>query len=473
MTQITQKKGRAGMQQREIAEIVQRQRAFFRSGATKDPVFRAEQLRLLGRAVELHEKEIMEALHRDLGKPPFEAYSAEVGFVRRELDYALKNLHAWSRARKVSTPLINFPGQSFILPEPFGVTLIIGPWNYPFQLLFSPLIGAIAAGNCGVIKPSEAASATSSVISSLVNENFEESFISVVEGDAEAARLLLEEKFDYIFFTGGAVVGRLVMEAAARNLTPLTLELGGKNPCIVEKDAPPEASARKIAWGKFMNAGQLCVAPDYLLVHKSVRESLVEHLSASIKKFYGEEPLKSPDYARIINERHFNRLSAFLGNGKILFGGTTDPASRFIAPTLLGDVTWEDPIMQEEIFGPILPILEYENLDEVINLLSKKPKPLALYFFSQNGSLQERILRDTSSGGLCINETVSHILPANLPFGGVGESGLGAYHGQASFTTFSHMKSVLRKGFFPDLPLKYPPYNKSLGLVKTLLRYFS
>jgi aldehyde dehydrogenase (NAD+) len=461
------------MQQREIGEIVQRQRAFFAGGGTKDPAFRREQLRILKSTIEKRESEIMEALRRDLGKPPFEAYTAEVGFVLRELDCALKNLHVWSRARRVPTPLINFPGRSFILPEPFGVALIIGPWNYPFQLLFSPLIGAIAAGNCAVIKPSEAAPSTSSVILSLVNENFEESFISVVEGDAEAARLLLEEKFDYIFFTGGAVVGRLVMQAAARHLTPLTLELGGKNPCIVEKDAPLEASARKIAWGKFMNAGQLCVAPDYLLAHRSIREKLVGHITSVLRKFYGEDPQKSPDYARIINERHFSRLSALLGKGRILLGGQTDAATRYIAPTLLDGISWEDPIMQEEIFGPILPILEYDDLDEALRLLSGRPRPLALYFFSQNRALQEQILRDTSSGGVCINETVSHIISANLPFGGVGESGMGAYHGRESFNTFSHLKSVLRKGFFPDLPLKYPPYNKSLGLVKTLLKYFS
>ena len=461
------------MQQQEIQEILKKQREFFKSGRTRDPAFRSEQLRLLGRAVELHEKEIMEALHRDLGKPPFEAYSAEVGYVRRELDYALKHLRTWTKARKVSTPLINFPGSSFIFPEPYGVALIIGPWNYPFQLLFSPLIGAIAAGNCAILKPSEVAPATSAAMAALIGAHFDPSFIAVAEGDAETARLLLEEKFDYLFFTGGAAVGRIVMQAAARHLTPLTLELGGKNPCIVEKDAPLEATARKIAWGKFMNAGQLCVAPDYLLVHKSVKDIMVEHLSAAIRKFYGDNPLKSPDYARIVNEKHFLRLSALLGNGKILFGGTTDPASRFIAPTLLGGVSWGDAVMQEEIFGPILPILEYENLNEVICLLSEKPKPLALYFFSQNRALQERIIRETSSGGICINETVSHLISANLPFGGVGESGLGAYHGQASFTTFSHMKSVLRKGFFPDLPLKYPPYRKSLGLIRTLLKYFS
>jgi acyl-CoA reductase-like NAD-dependent aldehyde dehydrogenase len=399
-------------------------------------------------------------------KPQREAYASEIGMVLHEINYAIGNLKSWAKPRRVRTPRDHFLASSFIYAEPLGVILIIGPWNYPFQLVLSPLVGAIAAGNCSVLKPSEIASASSDVIASLIGHHFEPGFITVIQGGAETTQRLLAEKFDYIFFTGGTRVGKIVMEAAAKHLTPVTLELGGKSPCIVDRDVHIEYAARRITWGKFLNAGQTCVAPDYLLVDRSIKDELLERMKTCIREFYGDDPSRSPDYGRVISERHFDRLSQLLQGGKIIIGGDADAGDRYIAPTVIDHVSWNDEIMQEEIFGPILPVIEYGDLEEAISAINGRPKPLSLYFFSRNRGNQERVLRETSSGGVCINDTIIHLGTRTLPFGGVGESGMGSYHGKASFDTFSHQKSVLRRSFLFDTKLRYPPYRDKLKYLK-------
>jgi acyl-CoA reductase-like NAD-dependent aldehyde dehydrogenase len=366
---------------------------------------------------------------------------------------------------------MHLPAKSLIYPEPAGVVLILAPWNYPFQLTFAPLIGAIAAGNCAVLKPSEYAPHMSAAIAEIIRNGFEEHYITVTEGGVEVSKALLQEKFDHIFFTGSTTVGKLVMRAASQHLTPVTLELGGKSPCIVWKDANIEVTSRRILWGKFMNAGQTCVAPDFLLVHKDIREGLIEALINGIGKFYGPSPQQSKDYARIINENHFERLIKYLGDGTVLFGGEHDKKDLYISPTLLSNVEQSSPVMQDEIFGPILPIIEFETMEDVIDRIRSKPKPLSLYLFTDDKSVQEAILRNTSSGGVCVNDTVSHIVGSDLPFGGVGESGFGSYHGKASFDSFTHYKSVLKRSFSFDARMKYPPYQVELKKIKRILKF--
>jgi acyl-CoA reductase-like NAD-dependent aldehyde dehydrogenase len=356
-----------------------------------------------------------------------------------------------------------------IYPDPLGIVLIISPWNYPFALAISPLIGAIAAGNCAVIKPSESTPTVSQVIAEIIQQTFSTTEMAVVEGDAIISQQLLMEKFDHIFFTGGTKIGQLVMEAAAKNLTPVTLELGGKSPCIVDTEIDLEETAKRIAWGKFLNAGQTCIAPDYLLVEKSIKESLITKLQECIVNFYSTNPQTSPDYCRIVNDHQFNRLKALLKDGDILTGGQTDLEEKYIAPTLMTNVSLESELVQEEIFGPILPILDYANLEDAIAFINQRPKPLALYLFSNNKSKQERILEATSSGGVCINDTIFQVGVIDLPFGGVGPSGMGAYHGKATFDTFSHYKSVLKKSFRFELNIRYPPYGNKLNWIKRLL----
>jgi acyl-CoA reductase-like NAD-dependent aldehyde dehydrogenase len=365
--------------------------------------------------------------------------------------------------------LEQFPASAKIYPEPLGVVLIIGPWNYPFQLNILPLVGAIAAGNCAIVKPSEIAANTSKVVAELINKTFDPAYIAAVEGGVETSQQLLAEKFDYIFFTGGTNVGRVVMEAAAKNLTPVTLELGGKSPCIVDSDISIENSAKRIVWGKFINAGQTCIAPDYLLVNRAVKSEFLTAVTETIRSFYGENPAESTDYCRIISERHFNRLAEFLKDGKIVIGGETNAEEKYIAPTVIDGVSWDAPVMQEEIFGPILPVLEYSDLEEAIALINSRPKPLALYLFSRDKQKQKRVLRDTSSGGVCINDTVMQGALTSLPFGGVGNSGIGSYHGKASFDTFSHYKSVLNKGLWFDLEWRYAPYKGKLDFLKKVI----
>lgn len=456
-----------------FSDLLQAQRGFFRSGATRPVAFRREALLRLRAALEHEEGELLAALREDLGRPEAEAYASEVGFVLAEIDFTLRHLEGWARPRKERTPPLLFPATSWIHPEPYGCTLVIGPWNYPVQLLLVPLVGAVAAGNCSVVKPSELAPRTAEVVARILAASFPRGHVAVVQGGPEETEALLAQRFDYIFFTGGTRVGKLVMTAAARFLTPLTLELGGKSPCIVDASADLAVAARRIAWGKFMNAGQTCVAPDFVLAHASIRAELVRLLAETVRGFYGDEPRRSPDFGRIVNTRHFDRLVAQLGSGKVVAGGGNDREARYIAPTILDGVQWDDPVMQDEIFGPLLPVLEFSSLDEAIARLQAMPRPLALYVFAQDASVQDRVLREAPSGGACINDTVSHLLNPRLPFGGVGDSGLGGYHGRHSFETFSHMRSVVRRGTWFDLAAKYPPYRLPLPVLRKLMKYLA
>jgi aldehyde dehydrogenase (NAD+) len=445
----------------ELIKRIDDLRVYFAEGKTRELSFRIEQLKALRKAIVDNEQAIFDALEADLKKPAFEAYAGETAIVVNEIDYMLKHLAGWVKPKKVRTPLAHFPSRSYSFSEPYGVTLIIGPWNFPVQLMLAPLVGAIAAGNCALLKPSIAAPRTSHLLTDIIGEIFDPAYISIMEGGAETAQMLLEEQFDHIFFTGGPAVGRLVMAAAARHLTPITLELGGKNPCIVDADTHLEYTARRIVWGKFFNAGQSCVAVDYLLVQKSVKQALLDRLARFVHQFYGSDPAQSPDFGRIIDDGHFDRLARLLGTGRIITGGTSDRASRYIAPTIIDGILGHEQIMEEEIFGPLLPVIEYDDLSQAISFVNKRPKPLALYFFSRNKSLQDRVLRETAAGGGCINDTVIHETTC-LPFGGVGPSGIGKYHGKASFDAFSHERSVMKSGFLFDIPLRYPPYKKHL-----------
>lgn len=452
----------------EIRTLLKRQRVFFGMGQTQNVDFRIEQLQRLRQAVVQYAPKVLEALKADLGKPDVEAYVTEVG-VLQEIDYTLKRIRSWAKPQRVSVPAQQWPASAWIQPEPLGVVLIIGPWNYPFQLMISPLVGAIAAGNCAILKPSELAPATSQLVTELISKTFDSHYITVVEGGVEASQALLEEKFDHIFFTGGTAIGRLVMAAAAKHLTPVTLELGGKSPCIVDSDIHLLHTARRIVWGKFLNSGQTCIAPDYLLVNRQIKPQLLETMTVVLKEFYGDNPETSPDYGRTISLRHFLRLQSFLNDGKVVVGGTSTPETRYIAPTILDDVSADAPVMQDEVFGPILPVLEYGAIEEAIALIQSRPKPLALYLFTQNKQLQERVLRETSSGGVCLNDTIMQVGVPTLPFGGVGDSGIGSYHGKASFDTFSHRRSILKKPFWLDLNLRYPPYAGKLDLLKKVI----
>ena len=439
-----------------IPVLVQQQREFFRTEQTQEISFRLEQLAKLKQSIIDRQEAILQASKADLGRPAFEAYF-EIATLS-EINLAIKNLKTWTKPRRVKSPIDQFPASAWIQPDPLGVVLIIGPWNYPFQLIMSPLVGAIAAGNCAILKPSEHAPHTSLLLAELIADTFAPSYIAVVEGDASVSQQLLAEKFDHIFFTGGTAIGRIIMAAAAQYLTSVTLELGGKSPCIVDSDIHLDHAAKRIAWGKLINTGQTCIAPDYLLVHRQIKTDLVTRIKHYIRDFYGEDPAQSPDYGRIIHDRHFERLIAFLDRGEIILGGEYNLDERYLAPTLIDGVTWDDPVMQEEIFGPILPILTYDELEAAIFQVNARPKPLALYFFSRDRRKQERILQGTSSGGVCLNDTVMQVGVNALPFGGVGESGIGSYHGKASFDTFSHFKSVLKRNFWLDLEWRYAPY---------------
>lgn len=442
-----------------IPDLVARQRQFFATGQTKSLEFRLKQLERLKQAIIERQDDILAAAKADLGRPAFEAYF-EIATLA-EVNTALKQLKRWIKPEKVKVGIDQFPGSAWRQPEPLGVVLIIGPWNYPFQLMMSPLVGAIAAGNCAVLKPSEHAPHTSTVVADIVAAAFDPDYVAVAEGDVEISQRLLNEKFDHIFFTGGTEVGRIIMQAAAKTLTPVTLELGGKSPCIVDADVKLDVAARRIAWGKFINAGQTCIAPDYILVDRRIKDDFIEQMRSTIAEFFGDTPERSSDFGRIIHERHFDRLVQFLRDADVALGGESDRDLRYIAPTLLDNVSWEDAVMQEEIFGPILPVLTYDSLDEVIATINARPKPLALYVFSSNSDVQEQVLGSTSSGGACVNDTVMHVGVDTLPFGGVGESGIGAYHGKFSFDTFSHYKSVLKKGLWLDLKWRYAPYTEA------------
>lgn len=439
---------------------VEKQRAYFSTGATKPVGFRLAQLRKLKAALEKFQPEIEKALFADLHKSPSEAFLTELYPCLEELKFFEKNLKSLARPRKVPSPMM-FPLSSCsIQSEPRGVALILSPWNYPVNLAIMPLIGAIAAGNCAIIKPSSSSSNTSAVLSKMLSSCFDKKFVSVIQGDSVVAEKLLEEEFDYIFFTGSPSVGKSVMAAASRHLTPLTLELGGKSPCIVDKGCDLEKAASRIAWGKFTNAGQTCIAPDYVLVHKAVEAGLVAALAGKITDFFGPDAQDATDYCRIINEKHFDRLCGYLQEGKVVFGGRTDRKGKFISPTLLADVKKGAKVMQDEIFGPILPIIPVSSMEEAIAFVNKRPKPLALYIFSNKREVVEKVLNSTSSGGACVNDVLLHVATSELPFGGVGNSGFGKYHGRASFEAFSNQRSVFTQTNLFDFRQRYPPYDR-------------
>ncbi|MDJ0509114.1 MAG: aldehyde dehydrogenase [Crocosphaera sp.] len=452
-----------------ITMIVKEQYQYFLSGRTQSIIFRKQQLKKLKQLMIDYENEISEALYKDLGKSQFESYLAEIRIIKEEINYALKHLKKWLKSRSVSTPIEQFPATAFIQPQPKGVVLIISPWNYPFSLAVLPLIGAIAAGNCAIVKPSEISIHTSKLLEKIINNNFDSAYIKIVEGGKEISQKLLQEKFDHIFFTGSPSVGKIVMEAATKNLTPVTLELGGKSPCIVDKNINLKETAKRIIWGKFINAGQSCIAPDYLLVNQRIKSTLLEALCQAIQEFFGEEPSKSPDYGRIINEHHFKRLSALLQSGKIIIGGQFIPEMRYISPTIMDEVSANFPIMQEEIFGPILPIIDYKEIEEAITFINQRPKPLAIYLFSNDKKQQKIVIEKTISGAVCLNDTVMQYGVPQLPFGGIGNSGIGSYHGKASFDIFSHYKSVLNRSFWLETNLRFPPYKGKLKWFKRLL----
>jgi aldehyde dehydrogenase (NAD+) len=439
-----------------ISAIVEAQKQYFKLGETRNLKFRISQLKKLMRVIKENQDQITEALKDDLNKSGFDTYF-ELSGIFGEIEYALKHLKQWIKPKRVSVPMHQFLSAAQVQAEPLGVGLIIGPWNYPFNLLLSPLVGAIAAGNCSVLKPSEFAPSSSATIANVLTKSFNPEFLTVIEGDSEIAKQLLLEPFDHIFFTGGTKVGKCVMSAAAENLTPVILELGGKSPCIVDITSHLDYTAKRIVWGKFINAGQTCTAPDYLLVDQRIKDQLMEKIKFYIKEFYGKFPQESRNYSRIINSVHFIRLKHFINNGRIVIGGDTDDEDLYISPTVLDEISWDDPVMREEIFGPILPVIGYTKLDEAITMINDKPKPLSLYFFSEDKQKQSKIVRETMSGGICFNDTVMHLAVPSLPFGGIGASGMGRYHGKAGFDGFSYQRSILKKSFLLDLKWRYYP----------------
>lgn len=453
-----------------VEQLMAEQRAFFQSGATREFSFRKEQLLKLRQMVKANEERLMQALNADMGRSEFEAYFADIGFVYPEVDHTLKHLAGWMKPQRVATPLQLQPSSSFILSEPLGQVLIIGAWNYPVNLILGPLIGAMAAGNVAVLKPSELAPATSALLADLIGQTFPRHYIAVVEGGVATNQALLTQQWDHIFFTGSTQVGRIVAKAAAEHMTPVTLELGGKSPCIVDQDANLLVTARRIVWGKWVNAGQTCVAPDYLLIHADVKEALIAEIMHCVTDSYGKDPRQSPDLARIVNHRHFDRVARLLTSGKVVMGGQHDRESRYIAPTILDEVTLQDPVMQEEIFGPVLPVLTWRVLDEAITTVRQLEKPLALYLFTSSRATEERVLRELPFGGGCINDTLVHLGNPNLPFGGVGPSGQGAYHGKFSFDTFSHRKGIVKTPTLIDIPVKYAPYKEKIRLLRRIMK---
>jgi aldehyde dehydrogenase (NAD+) len=430
---------------------------------------RKQRLAALRELIKKQEVKIGQALKADLGKSHFEAYASEVGFMLEEIKFVMKHLDGWVKPKRVSTPMALQPGKSSLHADAYGVVLIIAPWNYPFQLCLSPLVGAIAAGNRVVLKPSEFTPRTLEVIREIVQAVFLPSEVVIVEGAIQETQQLLQQHFDYIFFTGSTQVGKIVMKAAAEHLTPVTLELGGKSPCLIEESADLDLAAKRCAWGKFMNAGQTCVAPDYVLVPRHLQGAFVERMSFHLKNFYGENPESSPDYSRIVNERHLARLQALLLQHKVVIGGSVNIEKKYIAPTVMQDVSWEDAVMGEEIFGPILPVLPYDKLDEAVSWILKTSKPLAFYLFSNNKKLGREILGKLPFGGGCINDTIVHLANPNLPFGGIGASGMGSYHGRRSFETFTHYKSLYQQTTLFDIPVRYPPYAGKLRWLKFFL----
>lgn len=439
-------------------QLLSAQRAYFQTGATLPYGKRRAALDSLYRGILRHKARLLDALAADLGKSETEAYMCEVGLALSDISYCRRHLRRWMRPQRRSTPLANFPARSRVVNAPYGVALVIAPWNYPLLLALSPLVGALAAGNCCIIKPSELSPATAEAVTELIRETFPPELVTVANGAAEQCQALLSLNFDYIFYTGGAAVGRIVMEKSAKHLTPVTLELGGKSPAVVTQSANLRLAARRILFGKFLNAGQTCVAPDYILCEKSVHQPLVQLLLEELEQLYGRNPIESPDYGRIVNRRHFDRLCGLIDPDKTIAGGTFLPDQLRIAPTIMDHVGPTDPIMQDEIFGPILPILTVNSAEEAFHFIQVRPHPLALYLFTENDSEKERFMTGLQFGGGCINDTISHLAAHNLPFGGVGASGMGAYHGKDSFLTFSHPKSIVERRTWLDIPLRYPPY---------------
>lgn len=433
--------------------------------------YRKEKLKKLLHYIQKNENEIIQALYDDFRKPAFESVLTETSYVISELKATIKNIHKWARPKKIFPSILNFPSTDYIYSEPYGKVLIIAPWNYPFQLALCPLISAVAAGNQVVVKPSELTPNTSKIIAGIIAEVFDKNHVEVIEGGVEAVQKLLAQRWDYIFFTGSPTVGKIVAKAAAENLTPVTLELGGKNPCIIDATANLKLAAKRIVWGKFINAGQTCIAPDYILIQKDMKNSFINYLKEEITNAYGENPEISPDFARIINAKNWQRLVSMIEPEKVIFGGQTDEENRYIAPTLIDEPAIDSPIMQEEIFGPILPILTYEKEEELNIIISKYEKPLALYVFSENSIFAKRIIQNFSFGGGCINDTVVHFSNKRLPFGGVGHSGIGAYHGKLSFDTFSNKKGIVKKANWLDLSMRYAPYKGKLKSIKKLLKW--
>ncbi|TFB23891.1 aldehyde dehydrogenase [Filobacillus milosensis] len=454
----------------EIKELVKNQKMMYRAGKTMTYTYRIHQLQKLKEMINRYEPRIYESLNKDLNKSTYEVLATELGFLQQEVNHAIKYLKEWMQPKKVKTPTSHKGAKSFIYKQPYGVTLIIGPWNYPLHLAIAPLIGAIAAGNTAVIKPSELTPYTSELIEEMIQETFEEKYITVVQGDKDVSQELLEQPFDYIFFTGSVPVGKIVMEKASQQLIPVTLELGGKSPCIVDRDAKLEVAARRITWGKFVNAGQTCVAPDYVLVHEDVKQQFTEHLKREIEKMYTANPMESGDYSKIVNDNHFDRLTSYLDEGDIIYGGQTDRTNRLINPTIIEKVDWDSKIMQDEIFGPLLPILTFNQLEEVYDHVEHSRNPLALYYFSENEKNQEWITKNISFGGGCINDTMMHLGNNQLPFGGIGTSGIGQYHGKYSFETFTHEKSVLKQTTSFDLAFRYPNSKMGRNILKKLFK---
>lgn len=457
------------MTEQEIKDILQQQNHFFSSGKTIPAEFRLKQLESLKEAMIRHEADLAAALKEDLGKSRMESYMCEIGLTLSELTWMQKHLRSLMRSKRVSTPAAQFAAKSFRSPSPYGTVLIMSPWNYPVLLTLDPLIDAIAAGNTAVVKPSAYAPCTFDVMKTMIEECFPAHYVAVVDGGRAENQALLQQRFDMIFFTGGKTVGREVLRHAAEYLTPVTLELGGKSPCIVDSTAKIRLAAKRIVFGKYLNCGQTCVAPDYILCDKRIRDELITAILAEIEKQFGKEPLKNPNYGKIINEKHFERILGLINGEKLVYGGQSEPESLRIAPTVLNNITWDDAVMGEEIFGPLLPILTFDTLDEALDTVESHPHPLALYFFSEDKAAQKKVLDTCRFGGGCINDTIIHLATSDMPFGGVGESGMGSYHGRVGFETFSHYRSIVDKKTWMDLPIRYQKYT---GLKKKMMRMF-
>lgn len=452
-----------------INKLIQNQKSFFESQVTKSIEFRKKSLKKLLINIEKYENEIYDCLKNDLNKHKFESFVSEVYLVKKEIKYFIKNISSWSKTKKVKSSILNFYSKDYLTPEPYGLTLHISPWNYPFQLSLNSLIGAVGAGNTVVLKPSENSPHTSKLIKKIINESFNQEHVEVILGNKEVASELLEYKWDYIFFTGSTEIGKIVASKAANKLTPYTLELGGKNPCIVDETVPIGMTAKRIVWGKFLNCGQTCIAPDFIVVNKLILEKLIEKIKYEIEISFGKNPQNSSSYGRIINEKHLKRLESYLKKEKNIIGGKINYKAKYLEPTIVIDPNLESKVMKTEIFGPILPILSYNNSSDLHNILSKNNNPLAFYIFSKNKKFIDKILKKYSFGGASINDTIIQFLNDKLPFGGIGESGTGSYHGKHSFNTFTHFKSIVKKPFFKDIWLRFPPYPNKFNLIKSIL----